>query len=547
MGSRVRRGAATPDDATGLVRSHAAIDPLHLPGRSYLEAALLALGLAVSLAARNYFLFTTAIHENTDYAANSILVGQATRFDLLVGNYSRIGFHHPGPAFLYIQSFGQDVFYSLLHVVPARYNGQLLALYLLNALLLSMGALSLFRHLRSRALVVGAIGIELLLVGGHALWASSWMPFLYVAPFFAFVVTGTSVALGAREDLPLAVFSGGLLVHGHIAFSAFVAASTVAIVVVRLATRRRRPLPASTPHWPRWLSWLLIALYVLPIAVETGTKWPGQWKLYWSYVHSNSKANPHTLAQAASYVAGFWGGTTTARALLLAAGALAAALAAFDRDPRRRALVIGLLASTALMTVGLGLYGLKGVDQLSLVYTGYFYFVVPPLCAVAAFIAAAPRVVPLVAAAGRRLKGTRPKVPQYLAAASCLVVLGWAVSQSAFYYPYRGDPQLPAFVRAIEASPLRHGRDVVLDLGLPGAPVADWWDTTGFLVQASRSGYDACVSVTGWTFMMTDEYICSGTTDRRGWHLVLEPATAKVPAHSTLIWRDATDEAYTSV
>ena len=70
------------------------------------------------LLARNAFLFSTPLHEDADAGAYSILIEQARRFTLLVGNYSREKFNHPGPAFLYVQSWGESLFWSVLHVVP---------------------------------------------------------------------------------------------------------------------------------------------------------------------------------------------------------------------------------------------------------------------------------------------------------------------------------------------------------------------------------------------------------------------------------------------
>jgi hypothetical protein len=65
--------------------------------------------------------------------AYSIQVEQARRFALLVGNYSREKFNHPGPAFLYVQAWGEDLFYGLLRVVPAAWNGEVVGLYLLSS------------------------------------------------------------------------------------------------------------------------------------------------------------------------------------------------------------------------------------------------------------------------------------------------------------------------------------------------------------------------------------------------------------------------------
>jgi hypothetical protein len=44
------------------------------------------------------------VYEDFDAGANSILIQQAMRFTLLIGNYSREGFNHPGPAYMYVQA-----------------------------------------------------------------------------------------------------------------------------------------------------------------------------------------------------------------------------------------------------------------------------------------------------------------------------------------------------------------------------------------------------------------------------------------------------------
>jgi hypothetical protein len=85
------------------------------------------------LLVRNAFLFSTPEYESSDMGANSILIEQARRFTLLVGNYSRKGFNHPGPAFLYVESWGEQIFWAMLRVVPTAWNGQLIGLYILNA------------------------------------------------------------------------------------------------------------------------------------------------------------------------------------------------------------------------------------------------------------------------------------------------------------------------------------------------------------------------------------------------------------------------------
>jgi hypothetical protein len=90
--------------------------------------------IAAVLLIRNAFLFSTPLYEDADMGANSILIEQARRFTLLVGHYSREKFNHPGPAFLYVQSWGESLFWAGLHVVPTAWNGQLIAVFALTAL-----------------------------------------------------------------------------------------------------------------------------------------------------------------------------------------------------------------------------------------------------------------------------------------------------------------------------------------------------------------------------------------------------------------------------
>ena len=54
------------------------------------------------LLVRNAWLFTVPVYEDADMGAYSIQVEQARRFSLLVGNYSRERFNHPGPALLLV-------------------------------------------------------------------------------------------------------------------------------------------------------------------------------------------------------------------------------------------------------------------------------------------------------------------------------------------------------------------------------------------------------------------------------------------------------------
>ena len=73
---------------------------------------------------RNPFLFSKKMYAWGDFAANAFLIDRALHWRLLVGNYSRVGFHRPGPALLYVQAWSQWLFYNVLGVVPTPYNAR---------------------------------------------------------------------------------------------------------------------------------------------------------------------------------------------------------------------------------------------------------------------------------------------------------------------------------------------------------------------------------------------------------------------------------------
>jgi len=175
------------------------------------------------LLAKNAFLFTTPLHEDADMGAVSILIEQARRFTLLVGNYSREKFNHPGPAVLYVQSWGESLFWSVLHLVPTAWNGQLIALYALNALFATLVVATGYGWTRTVRGAVAVLAVALAYGALHpAMFSSDWMPYVYVLPYFAFLVAIASVGAGRYQDSWIAALSGWFLIHGHASFLFFV-------------------------------------------------------------------------------------------------------------------------------------------------------------------------------------------------------------------------------------------------------------------------------------------------------------------------------------
>ena len=187
---------------------------------------------------------TETRHEDGDFAANSILIDSAMTFDLVHGNYSRAGFYHPGPVFLYVQAAGQTLLFEGLDLVPTPYNAHLVALFVLNALLLGLSAGIVYRETGSlwapALLVVIAFAFSLTFAGPGlgGLLSSTWMPHVYVWPFLLLLVSSASVASGRGEDIWKLALAGSLLIHGHVSFLLPVAVFLLIVIVVWVRSHR---------------------------------------------------------------------------------------------------------------------------------------------------------------------------------------------------------------------------------------------------------------------------------------------------------------------
>ncbi len=160
-----------------------------------------------------------------DYASNTFQIAKAKGFGEILGNYSRWGFHHPGPAFFYVYAAGEWVFHDLLGLTRATGNAHLLTGALLQAAFftLTLVVASGFIEERRRSfLAIAAVaGGTLFMRTGH-LELSNWPPAVLALPFALLLVSAIAVAAGQVWRLPLLVLAGSFLVHGHVAQPMFV-------------------------------------------------------------------------------------------------------------------------------------------------------------------------------------------------------------------------------------------------------------------------------------------------------------------------------------
>jgi hypothetical protein len=187
--------------------------------------------LFVLLCVRNRFLFTTRLYEQGDAGANSILIEQAKHFTLLIGNYSREGFNHPGPAYMYVQAFGEYPFSDALHLVPKAWNAHMLSVFALDSAFVALAVGVVYGWTRSLrgAAICFAVFIAFA-VAYPPIVNSDWMPYVYVPTYVVFVIAAGSVVAGRSQDAWIFALAGWFLIHGQACFLFFVPVLTLAVL-----------------------------------------------------------------------------------------------------------------------------------------------------------------------------------------------------------------------------------------------------------------------------------------------------------------------------
>jgi hypothetical protein len=509
-----------------------------IPATAIAWAAPFALVLAVLLV-RNAFLFSTPEYEDADMGANSILIEQARRFTLLVGHYSREHFNEPGPAFLYVQAWGESLFYDALHLVPTPWNGQLIGLYALNALFAASVVAVGYGWTRSIRGAAATLAVVALLGALHpTIFSSDWMPYVFVPAYFAFVVAIASVAAGRAQDCWLAALAGWFLIHGYAAFLLFVPVLAVAALAAVLWRRWRENVKAgksgiertlfSPPARRVWIPVAAIsAVFALPMVIELALHWPGNFGRYFSYT-SSAKPVIVTPVQLVRYVLWFWWPHEHAWALAVVLVAAAAVATWRLRSGPLRRFCGALLAADALSTVMFLGYAKDAADSLTNYYIGYFYWTAPLLAILVIALAATELIPGRVAAV----------------AATCAAVAAaaaFAVAPLTRFNLAHVDPETPSTTGIVTDPTLGPGT-AFLAQQADGRPLVfrfengAWPAVTGLLVQAERTGVTACVADPGWAFMMTKQFICTPAELRDGAPFyVYQPGP--VPPGITVVYR----------
>jgi hypothetical protein len=224
------------------------------------------------------FYFLQEHFEVGDFAANALQIRNAKSFHELYGNYSRWGFHHPGPAFFYLYAAGEFLLRDVLRAVPSPFSAHLLVGVLIQTGFFAWTLSILHRRVRHPLLVPLLLVFAALHFGTvnynirDSAFESIWPPHVLLFPFLCFLVACASMASGSAEDILPAVVSGCLLVHGNVAQTLFVGPLFLlgCFGLAGAANPGRHSLWALTRnHRKRLLAvGLVMVVFLLPIGLD---------------------------------------------------------------------------------------------------------------------------------------------------------------------------------------------------------------------------------------------------------------------------------------
>ena len=181
----------------------------------------------------------------------------ATRFEQLLGPYSRFKMHHPGPALFYWLApwyeLGRHSFGSLC-----------IGMLFLNSAAFLMLALVPWRLCRGAFLAATPALLLLFLHTGPQLFWASWNPDAGVLPLAASVACAFAVASGRPGFLPAGIFLGALASQCHVLY---VLPTASAWLVAAALLVFRRPAPRLLRR-SLLLAAFLFALCQFPVMLE---------------------------------------------------------------------------------------------------------------------------------------------------------------------------------------------------------------------------------------------------------------------------------------
>jgi hypothetical protein len=200
-----------------------------MPFRVPLIGAVALLCVLLGLMVVIFAVRTPAIITDSDFAVTELYVELATRGQLLVGPYSRFGWHHPGPLYFYVMA----PLYALSGDRAAVLYATAAAI---NFLALVALALALARESRLAAASVVAACVAFAFRIPRFL-ASPWTGHVAVLPSLTFLACAAGVMSGRVRMMPWMIVFGSFAAQTHVGFVPLVLLVSAAAIVTVMANR----------------------------------------------------------------------------------------------------------------------------------------------------------------------------------------------------------------------------------------------------------------------------------------------------------------------
>lgn len=465
-------------------------DALQSPVR-WTPVAVFLLTVGVILYSGRNFFFAGYPIPVSDFAANDILIIDAKNFALWHGNYSRVGFYHPGPFFLQIMAFSEFIFYDLLRAFSSPFSAQVFGVVLFTGFVAAYCTRVFTQVFRSVGLsLVGSTALcFLVLHSGALVVASPWMPFFYVLTATALALSSLSLMSGRLTSLPIFFAAMGALVHGHASFLGIVPVIATVLVlgmVAKFGLKRKWQLPDN-----RTLvcSLLVCFFFAFPVFVQIFVDWPGEFGKYLEFAGSSST---HPTTAAAGYVLSLFPNWQYLLPI--------AALALFVRAPFRFDLVASSWIVFAAGFAGALYYARSGVDDFNYKYLEFW---------------AVPFYAQLIATVACVLIGPLlERIPRFAFAAGPAA----AIVLAAYVYHGTGLTAFPMndggrFEQAVSHIDPRLGASISIDKAYWDD---GWGESVALIALAKRRGLGSnalCIDPESWHLLFSEAYRCS--TDRK--------------------------------
>jgi hypothetical protein len=209
----------------------------------------------------------------------------ATQGKLMVGPYSRYGWHHPGPLYFWIAA----PFYALANFKSA---GLHVAVQCINVSSIIAAAWVAARFASPQLIVTLFATTVAYFWRAREILVSVWNPHVPIVPTIALTVVCGAIAAGEVTLIPLAATLASFIAQTYIGLLPYAAGlSSIAIIAV-IATSRRDHGVWIDPKTSRVLNltaWLLIILWSGPLADQMANS-PGNLTQLWNFF-----GGPHTM------------------------------------------------------------------------------------------------------------------------------------------------------------------------------------------------------------------------------------------------------------